>query len=41
VAAGWLGFYWGKTPAELKRGQTISDALMLQWLEFFQTHAPR
>lgn len=32
---------WGKPPAELKRGQTISDALMLQWLECFQTNAPR
>jgi hypothetical protein len=34
-AAGWIGFYWGKPPAELRRGNTIADALMLQWLEFF------
>lgn len=35
-AAGWIGFYWGKTPAELRRGNTIADALLLQWLEFFK-----
>ncbi|MCI0683164.1 MAG: cellulase family glycosylhydrolase [Gemmataceae bacterium] len=34
-AAGWIGFYWGKTPAELRRSTTIGDAMMLQWLEFF------
>jgi hypothetical protein len=36
-AAGWIGFYWGKTPAELRRGGTIGDAITLQWLEFFQS----
>ncbi|MCX7045937.1 MAG: cellulase family glycosylhydrolase [Candidatus Sumerlaeota bacterium] len=36
VASGWIGFYWGKTPDELRRGKTIPDALMLAWLEFFQ-----
>src|SRR4029079_14940557 len=24
-AAGWVGFYWGKTPEELKRSKTIPD----------------
>lgn len=35
AAAGWIGFYWGKTPAELRRSTAIGDAIMLQWLEFF------
>jgi hypothetical protein len=35
-AVGWLGFYWGKPPAELKRSGQLRDALLLGWLEFFQ-----
>jgi hypothetical protein len=35
-AAGWIGFYWGKSPEELRRSDTISDALTLGWLELFQ-----
>ena len=38
-AAGWIGFYWGKTPEELRRSKTISDAMTLGWLEFFQKNA--
>jgi hypothetical protein len=38
-AAGWIGFYWGKTPDELRRTKTISDALTLNWLEFFEKKA--
>jgi len=37
-AAGWLGFYWGRTPAECRTSTDIRDALMLHWLEFFQMH---
>ena len=40
TAAGWIGFYWGKTPAECRQSKTIGDAMMLGWLEFFQQHAP-
>jgi hypothetical protein len=36
IASGWIGFYWGKTPAELRRASTIGDALLLGWLDFFQ-----
>jgi len=36
IADGWIGFYWGKTPEEYRRSNTIQDALMLGWLEFFQ-----
>jgi hypothetical protein len=35
-ADGWIGFYWGKTPAELKEGKTFADALLLAWLTNFQ-----
>ncbi len=35
-ADGWIGFYWGKTPAELKEGKTFVDALLLAWLTNFQ-----
>src|SRR5579885_1421686 len=35
-AAGWVGFYWGKPPEELRRSKEIKDALLLGWLEFFQ-----
>ena len=38
-AAGWIGFYWGKSPEELRRSNTISDALTLSWLELFQKKA--
>jgi hypothetical protein len=38
-AAGWLGFYWGKPPEELRRSQTIADAMTLGWLELFQRNA--
>ncbi|MCX5643960.1 MAG: cellulase family glycosylhydrolase [Phycisphaerae bacterium] len=36
IANGWIGFYWGKTPEEYRRSNTISDALTLGWLELFQ-----
>lgn len=39
IASGWIGFYWGKTPAELRKGNTIGDAITLGWLEFFQREA--
>jgi hypothetical protein len=35
-AAGWIGFYWGKTPEELRRSNTIADAITLGWLEVFE-----
>jgi hypothetical protein len=38
-AAGWIGFYWGKLPEELRRSNTISDALTLGWLELFEKKA--
>ena len=37
VASGWIGFYWGKTPQECRQSNRIQDALMLGWLELFQS----
>ena len=36
IADGWISFYWGKTPEEYRRSNTISDAMTLGWLELFQ-----
>jgi hypothetical protein len=36
LASGWIGFYWGKTPDELRRSGTIGDALLRGWLDLFQ-----
>ncbi|HBL45158.1 cellulase family glycosylhydrolase [Gimesia sp.] len=40
-ADGWIGFYWGKTPAEYKQEKTIAAALMTGWLEFFIKNGPK
>jgi hypothetical protein len=40
-AAGHIGFYWGKTLAEYRAGKTIGDAIMRDWLEFFEREAGR
>ena len=34
-ASGWLGFYWGQTPQQLKASKQPGDALMLSWLDLF------
>jgi len=39
VAAGWIGFYWGRTPDECRQSATLADALTLAWLELFQEKA--
>ena len=36
VAAGWIGFYWGKTPEQLRGERTFPAAITLPWLETFQ-----
>jgi hypothetical protein len=40
-AAGWIGFYWGKTPDELRPAKTIPEAMTLSWLELFQERTPQ
>ncbi len=39
VVSGWIGFYWGKTPAECRASGQIADAIVLAWLELFQVLA--
>jgi hypothetical protein len=39
-AAGWIGFYWGQTPAELSKSTKIGDALTAGWLKLFQDMKP-
>lgn len=40
-AHGWVGFYWGKTPAELRQGKTIGDAILLSWLDWFEKNGKK
>jgi hypothetical protein len=40
-ASGWIGFYWGRPPGELRKSRTIPDALMLGWLEVFEENRAR
>jgi hypothetical protein len=35
VASGWISFYWGKTLEECRKGGTIGEAMMANWLESF------
>lgn len=39
IAAGHIGFYWGKTVDEYRKDTEFTAALMVQWLEFFQKKA--
>jgi hypothetical protein len=34
-ASGWIGFYWGQTPDELRSINSIPAAMILAWLELF------
>lgn len=36
IAAGWIGFYWGVPPEELRKSKSIVDAMTLGWLEVFE-----
>jgi hypothetical protein len=38
-AAGWVSFYWGKPPEELRKSKAIGDAILLDWLERFGKRA--
>ncbi|HVK08434.1 MAG TPA: DUF6807 family protein [Gemmataceae bacterium] len=35
-AAGWVSFYWGTPPEELRRSKKLGDAILLDWLEVFR-----
>ena len=36
-ATGWISFYWGQTPEQLRNATTISDAVLRDWLQVFPT----
>lgn len=40
IVAGWIGFYWGQTPAQLRGTRDIGEAILLGWLDFFQKGRP-
>ena len=40
-AAGWIGFYWGKTLDECRKSGSMGDAFMVGWLELFEQEAKR
>jgi len=35
AAAGWIGFYWGRTPEECRGDGTIAGAMTAAWLDLF------
>jgi hypothetical protein len=37
IADGWIGFYWGQKPEELKASKSLGDHLTLAWLELFRS----
>jgi endo-1,4-beta-mannosidase len=39
-AAGWIGFYWGKTPQELRTSGMIGDQMTYAWLRVFEKSNP-
>ncbi len=40
-AAGWISFYWGAPPDELKKKSDIGSSITAQWLEAFKARAQR
>lgn len=34
-AAGWVSFYWGTPPTELRKSKALGDAILVDWLERF------
>jgi cellulase (glycosyl hydrolase family 5) len=38
-SSGWISFYWGKSPEELRRASTLGDAILLEWLTRFSARA--
>ena len=40
LSDGWIGFYWGQTPAQLEKSKELADRLTLAWLELFQSMGP-
>ncbi|MCX7046419.1 MAG: cellulase family glycosylhydrolase [Candidatus Sumerlaeota bacterium] len=40
TVSGWIGFYWGKPPEQMRGTGDFSDALTLGWLDTFQKLGP-
>lgn len=40
-ATGWISFYWGRTPEEMRDTKSIGEALLRQWLEEFVKLTPQ
>ena len=40
LANGWLGFYWGQTPEQLRPSTNLVDGLTRDWLQVFQQGKP-
>ena len=40
-ATGWIGFYWGSTPEEIRPAKTLPEAFTLSWLELFEKKGPQ
>jgi hypothetical protein len=40
LAAGWVSFYWGKPPEELRKSKEFADAILLDWLDRFKRRQP-
>ncbi len=38
--SGWLGFYWGETPEQLRASTSPVDVLTREWLQYFQRNRP-
>jgi hypothetical protein len=38
-SAGWISFYWGKSPARLETSGELGDAILLDWLKRFSKRA--
>ena len=39
LTQGWIGFYWGARPDELRGARDIGKAILLSWLELLQRRA--
>jgi hypothetical protein len=40
LAVGWVSFYWGKPPEELRKSKQFADAILADWLERFAKRKP-
>ncbi len=40
-ATGWISFYWGRTPEEMRDTKSFGEALLRQWLEEFVKLTPQ